>query len=196
MYYCYNAEYLFYPVLRDAHDRRDAGLSRRRAARCDADLCGRSLCRRSGRHPDAVSLEDAHLDRSGYYALARNDAAITATPRNGSWISLAGCAGAMKSMSPRRAARSTGSRCFGRHRADPARGPHVLRRGIQYLRLPVAPQPDGGDLLVPHRQGAEAKPRQHLRYRHVQVAQLDPFRMAFAAVAGSWADGTGAVVLR
>jgi hypothetical protein len=34
-----------------------------------------------GRHPNAVSLDDAHLDRSGYYALARGDAANHGHPK-------------------------------------------------------------------------------------------------------------------
>lgn len=74
MYYCYNAEYLFYPFCETrtvgemlsfhAEERRDAMLT------YVVDLYAGDL----GRHPGAVSLEDAHLDRSGYYALARNDA--------------------------------------------------------------------------------------------------------------------------
>lgn len=74
-YYCYNAEYLFHPFcetrnIRDLiafhnEERRDALLS------YVVDLYAGDL----DRHPNAVSLEDAHLDRSGYYALARGDAA-------------------------------------------------------------------------------------------------------------------------
>ena len=72
-YYCYNAEYLFYPFSEHrsvgemlAHvteERRDAVLS------YVIDLYTSDL----GAHPTAVSLEDAHLDKSGYYALARLD---------------------------------------------------------------------------------------------------------------------------
>ena len=73
MYYCFNAEYLFFPFFETrtigellafhTEERRDAML-------CYAiDLYAGDL----EAHPDAVSLENAHLDKSGYYALARND---------------------------------------------------------------------------------------------------------------------------
>ena len=73
IYYGYNAEYLFYPFCEHrtvgemlafhTEERRDAVLS------YVVDLYAGDL----GDHPQAVSLEDAHLDRSGYYALARVD---------------------------------------------------------------------------------------------------------------------------
>lgn len=73
MFYCYNAEYLFFPfcetrTVRDllafhAEERRDAMLT------YVIDLYAADL----DRFPSAVSLENAHLDRSGYYALARQD---------------------------------------------------------------------------------------------------------------------------
>ncbi|THD84847.1 hypothetical protein E7811_03735 [Aliigemmobacter aestuarii] len=73
MYYCFNAEYLFFPfcenrTIRDlltfhTEERRDAMLS------YVIDLYAGDL----NRHPNAVSLEEAHLDRSGYYALGRKD---------------------------------------------------------------------------------------------------------------------------
>ena len=73
MYYCFNAEYLFHPfcetrTVRDliafhAEERRDAMLT------YVVDLYAGDL----DRFPNAVSLETAHLDRSGYYALARQD---------------------------------------------------------------------------------------------------------------------------
>ena len=71
LYYCYNAEYLFFPF----SDTRTVGemLGFHGEERRDAmlayviDLYAGDL----GQHPNAVSLEDAHLDRSGYYALAR-----------------------------------------------------------------------------------------------------------------------------
>jgi hypothetical protein len=72
-YYCYNAEYLFFPFcetrnIREmlafhAEERRDAMLT------YVVDLYAGDL----SRHPDAVSLEEALLDRSGYYALGRPD---------------------------------------------------------------------------------------------------------------------------
>ena len=75
LYYCYNAEYLFYPFCETrslvemlafhTEERRDAMLA------YTVDLYAEDL----GQFPEAVSLETAHLDRSGYYALARADAA-------------------------------------------------------------------------------------------------------------------------
>lgn len=73
-YYCYNAEFLFYPFCESrtvaemlafhTEERRDAMLC------YVVDLYAGDLTA----HPSAVSLEDAHLDKSGYYALARVDA--------------------------------------------------------------------------------------------------------------------------
>jgi hypothetical protein len=72
-YYCYNAEYLFYPFCEsrtvgemlafNTEERRDSVLT------YVIDLYAGDL----GRHPGAVALEDAHLDKSGYYALSRKD---------------------------------------------------------------------------------------------------------------------------
>jgi hypothetical protein len=72
-YYCYNAEYLFYPfcehrsvaemVTFTTEERRDSVLT------YVVDLYAGDLWA----HPGAVALEDAHLDKSGYYALARTD---------------------------------------------------------------------------------------------------------------------------
>lgn len=80
LHYVHNAEYLFFPFCEHrtigeclafhAEERRDAMLS------YVVDLYADDL----DRHPDAVSLEDASLDKSGYYALARNDPA-TGRPR-------------------------------------------------------------------------------------------------------------------
>ncbi|MFW2541425.1 hypothetical protein ACN2XU_02200 [Primorskyibacter sp. 2E107] len=73
LFYCYNAEYLFYPFCETrrvsellafhTEERRDAMLT------YVVDLYAGDL----RRWPLAVSLDDAHIDRSGYYALARND---------------------------------------------------------------------------------------------------------------------------
>lgn len=80
MYYCYNAEYLFFPFCETraigemlafhTEERRDAMLT------YVVDLYADDL----DQFPNAVSLEQAHLDRSGYYALARNDE-ITKHPK-------------------------------------------------------------------------------------------------------------------
>ncbi len=73
MYYCFNAEYLFYPFCETrgigemlafhTEERRDAMLT------YVVDLYAPRL----SDAPNAVSLEKAQLDRSGYYALARPD---------------------------------------------------------------------------------------------------------------------------
>ena len=73
MYYCFNAEYLFYPFCEtrtvgelltfQTEERRDAMLC------FVVDLYAGDL----EAHPLAVSLEEARMDKSGYYALARND---------------------------------------------------------------------------------------------------------------------------
>lgn len=73
MYYCFNAEYLFFPFCETrnvsellafhAEERRDAMLT------YVIDLYADDLTR----YPDAVSLDHAWLDKSGYYALGRPD---------------------------------------------------------------------------------------------------------------------------
>lgn len=75
MFYCYNAEYLFYPFCEtrtigelltfQAEERRDAMLT------YVVDLYAGDL----SKCPDAVSLDHAFIDRTGYYALARPDPA-------------------------------------------------------------------------------------------------------------------------
>ncbi len=75
LFYCFNAEYLFYPFCESrsigemlafhAEERRDAMLS------YVIDIYAGDLAA----HPDAVSRRDAWLDKSGYYALARPDPA-------------------------------------------------------------------------------------------------------------------------
>ena len=73
IYYCYNAEYLFYPFCetRAITEMLAFHTEERRAAMLTyiIDLYSDDL----DQHPDAVSLDRAHLDRSGYYALARPD---------------------------------------------------------------------------------------------------------------------------
>lgn len=81
VYYCYNAEYLFFPFCETrtvgellafhSEERRDAMLT------YVIDLYADDLTA----HPDAVSRERACLDRSGYYALARPDAAQDGAPK-------------------------------------------------------------------------------------------------------------------
>ena len=73
IFYAYNAEYLFFPFCEtrtvgemlafSMEERRDSLLT------YVVDLYAGDL----GTHANAVSMEDAHLDKSGYYALARKD---------------------------------------------------------------------------------------------------------------------------
>ncbi len=73
IYYCYNAEYLMFPFCETrtigdmlsfhTEERRDAMLT------YVVDLYAGDL----NANPNAVSLTDAHVDRSGYYALGRKD---------------------------------------------------------------------------------------------------------------------------
>ncbi|UWQ79012.1 glycosyltransferase family 2 protein [Leisingera sp. S132] len=73
LYYCYNAEYLFFPFCETrgigemltfhTEERRDAMLT------YVIDLYAGDL----NTCPGAVSLEDAYLDKSGYYAQSRKD---------------------------------------------------------------------------------------------------------------------------
>lgn len=80
LYYCYNAEYLFYPFCETrtvgemltfhAEERRDAMLV------YVIDLYADDLTH----FPDAVSLDHASLDKSGYYAQSRKDP-VTGHPR-------------------------------------------------------------------------------------------------------------------
>ena len=71
LYYCYNAEYLFYPFCetRTVGEMIAFNMEERRATILSyvVDLYADDL----SKYPNAVSLESAHLDRSGYYALAR-----------------------------------------------------------------------------------------------------------------------------
>ena len=73
LFYCFNAEYFFFPFSETrniiemlafhSEERRDAMLA------YVIDLYSDDL----HQFPDAVSLDRAHIDRSGYYALARPD---------------------------------------------------------------------------------------------------------------------------
>jgi hypothetical protein len=81
LYYCYNAEYLFHPFCETRNiremlafhteERRDAVLS------YVVDLYADDL----NTFPNAVSLETAMLDKSGYYALGREDPAKNYHPK-------------------------------------------------------------------------------------------------------------------
>ena len=73
LYYCYNAEYLFFPFCetRNVNELLVFHTEERRSAMLAyvVDLYAGDL----KRYPDAVSLDHAWLDKSGYYALGRPD---------------------------------------------------------------------------------------------------------------------------
>ena len=73
MFYCYNAEFLFHPFCetRNVQEMLAFHTEERREALLTyvVDLYAGDLTR----FPNAVSLHDAHLDKSGYYALGRPD---------------------------------------------------------------------------------------------------------------------------
>ena len=73
IYYCYNAEFLFFPFCetRSIRDLTTFHSEERRSAMLSyvVDLYSCDLAA----HPNAVSLDHAHLDRAGYYALPRKD---------------------------------------------------------------------------------------------------------------------------
>lgn len=81
LYYCFNAEYLFYPFCEtrsvgemlsfQVEERRDATLT------YVIDIYAGDL----SRHRDGVALDDAWLDRSGYYAQARTAAGNQGQPK-------------------------------------------------------------------------------------------------------------------
>ncbi len=81
LYYCYNAEYLFFPF----SETRSVGEllafhgEERRSAMLTyvIDLYAGDL----GQHPDAVAVDSAFLDRSGYYAQARKGPAHEHVPK-------------------------------------------------------------------------------------------------------------------
>jgi hypothetical protein len=82
LYYCYNGEFLYFPFCETRNiremlafhteERRDALIS------YVIDLYAGDL----DRYPDAVSVHEAMLDRSGYYALGRTDPANNYQPRD------------------------------------------------------------------------------------------------------------------
>ena len=73
LYYCFNAEYLFFPFCeqRTIGEMTAFAVEERRFSIMTyvVDLYARDL----KEHPTGVNLKSAHLDRSGYYALARTD---------------------------------------------------------------------------------------------------------------------------
>lgn len=81
LYYCYNTEYLFFPFCETrrigemlqfhTEERRDAMLT------YVVDLYAQDL----KKHPNAVSLDEAFVDKSGYYAQARLDPEVHNYPK-------------------------------------------------------------------------------------------------------------------
>ena len=191
LYYCYNAEFLFYPFCESrtvgemlafhAEERRDAMLT------YVVDLYAGDL----EAHPNGVDPEGAMLDRAGYFALAREGAPERQLDFFG------GLRWRFEEHIPEDRRRIDR---IGLFRAKPglraARGPHLFGRGIQHLRLPLAPQPDGGDLFVPGGEGLADECREPVRGGELPLAEFGAVRVEFAAAARPGADGDGAVVLR
>lgn len=75
IYYCYNTEYLFFPFCehRTVGEMANFNMEERRSSVLTyvVDLYAGDL----DANPNAVSLGDAYMDKSGYYALARKNAA-------------------------------------------------------------------------------------------------------------------------
>lgn len=72
-YYCYNAEYLFFPFCetRNVEELLAFHTEEKRSAMLAyvIDLYAGDL----GKAPSAVSIDDAYIDKAGYYSLARKD---------------------------------------------------------------------------------------------------------------------------
>jgi hypothetical protein len=112
MYYCYNAEYLFYPFCetRSIGELLAFNTSEDRNAMMIfvIDLYAADLTTT----PNAVSLTDAMIDATGYYALARKDPDNHIFPKSDNWIFMADCAGGLNNMYRKRSVESTVWRCF------------------------------------------------------------------------------------
>ena len=112
LYYCFNAEYLFFPFCETrtvgemltfhTEERRDAMLT------YVVDLYAGDLYTDTRTRSRSKTRIWTGRATTHWPAMTRK---ITITPRNGNSISSAGCAGAMRSISPRRVATSTASRC-------------------------------------------------------------------------------------
>jgi hypothetical protein len=72
MHYCYNGEFLYFPFCetRNIREMIDFNVEERRDTVLTyvIDLYSIDL----GKHPNSVTMDAAHMDRSGYYALARS----------------------------------------------------------------------------------------------------------------------------
>jgi hypothetical protein len=111
LHYCHNAEYLFFPFCETrrvrelltfhTEERREAMLT------YVIDLYAGDL----GQHSNGVALDDAWLDRKGYYALARKDPANEWQPKDRQLDFFGGLRWRFEEHIP--AARSTGYRCSG-----------------------------------------------------------------------------------
>lgn len=81
LFYCYNSEYLYFPFseTRKIGEMLSFHMEERREALISyvVDVYAENLTD----NPNAVSLQTAHMDRTGYYALPREDAANNWTPR-------------------------------------------------------------------------------------------------------------------
>ena len=195
IYYCYNAEYLFFPfcetrTIRDllsfhTEERRDAMLT------YVIDLYAGDL----NRHLNAVSLEDAHLDRSGYYALARKDEAKNWAPKERQLDFFGGLRWRFEEHVP-----------WTRRKIDRI-GIFRARKGVKLLADFTFSDAEMNTYACPWHNNLTAavcsfrtakalrtNPGSRFDIQNFRW-QLDAVRMAQSAVDGSGADGAGPVVL-
>ncbi|MBS1303217.1 hypothetical protein [Loktanella sp. SALINAS62] len=74
LFYCYNSEYLFFPFCETRTVGEMIGFSMEERRHTILNFIIDIYAGDLHAHPTAVSMDDAYLDRSGYYALARQDA--------------------------------------------------------------------------------------------------------------------------
>ena len=196
IYYCYNAEYLFYPfcetrTIREmltfqAEERRDAVLS------YVIDLYAGDL----DRFPNAVSLEGAQLDRSGYYALGRPDVANHNHPKERQLDFFGGLRWRFEEHIPL-ARRKIDRIALFRAKPDLELRPDFTFSDEEYNTYSCPWHHNITTAIASFRTAKALRSNAGLRVRHplVPLAQLDPVPVAQPAVDGPWPDGAGAVVL-
>ncbi len=196
LYYCFNAEYLFHPFCETrnviemlafhSEERRDAMLT------YVVDLYAEDL----GQYPDAVSLDQAHMDRSGYYALARPDADKHGHPKERQLDFFGGLRWRYEEHIPAARRKIDRIALFRAKRGLRLRWDHTFND--EEYNTYACPWHHNITATICSFRTAKAlksNPGSDVRYPHIQMAQLDAVRMAFTAITGPWPDGTGAVVL-
>ena len=173
-YYCTNGEYRFHPFCATRNIR--AMLTFQTEERRDAvlgyviDLYASDL----NLFPNVVALDQAGLDRSGYYALSRPDPANPNQPRAPAGF-LWRIALAVRRTQPRPPPQDRPDRpVHGQAGPELASGFHLFGRGIQHLRLALAPQRHHRRGQLSHRQGTADQCRIKVRYPVVPLPQFQP----------------------